>query len=91
MRVVHDLTELPVDFDESQPDLFVISEDPILLSNLVGYATSFSMSLGAFLSFGCLASHRIAWHHAPFPFPSTRFNAHLYAPLPPLNPPQAPS
>jgi hypothetical protein len=46
MRVVHDLTELPVDFDESQPDLFVLSEDPILLSNLVGYATSFSMSLG---------------------------------------------
>lgn len=46
MVVVRDLTELPVDFDESQPDLFVLSEDPILLSNLVGYATSFSMSLG---------------------------------------------
>lgn len=46
MVVVHDLTELPLNFDESQPDLFVLSEDPILLSNLVNYATSFSMSLG---------------------------------------------
>lgn len=47
MVIVHDLTELPLNFDESQPDLFVLSEDPILLSNLVNYATSFSMSLGA--------------------------------------------
>jgi len=48
MIVVRDLTELP-DWDERRPNLFVLSEDPILLQTLVRTATSFSMSLGPFM------------------------------------------
>lgn len=48
MIVVRDLTELP-DWDERRPNLFALSEDPILLQILVRTATSFSMSLGPFM------------------------------------------
>jgi len=48
MIVVRDLTELP-DWDERRPNLFALSEDPILLQILVRTATSFSMSMGPFM------------------------------------------
>ncbi len=48
MIMVRDLMELP-NWDERRPNLFVLSEDPVLLQILVRTATSFSMSLGPFM------------------------------------------
>lgn len=47
MRVVRDMSELPKTKEgKKQPDLFVVTENTMMLQLLVSTATSFSMSLG---------------------------------------------